>query len=138
MSKPVTLARALDGVDRALMISAPALDMLETQSAFIDAAKAAGISHVIKFSGLDARPHTQFPFGRMHRQAEQYLESSGLAWTQLRPTGFMQAYLREALNIIADGAIYLPLGEVKLNPVDLVDVGKVGFRHEMRLKRNLF
>ena len=127
MSRPVTLARALDGVDRALMISAPSLDMVETQRAFIDAAKVAGVRHVIKFSGLDARPETQFPFGRMHKQAEEYLEASGLAWTQLRPTGFMQEYLRETPTIIADGAIYLPLGEVKLNPVDLVDVGKVGF-----------
>lgn len=128
MSRPATLARALEGVDRALMISAPSMDLVETQGSFIDAAKVAGVRHVIKFSGLDARPETQFPFGRIHKQAEEYLEASGLAWTQLRPTGFMQEYLRETPTIIADGAIYLPLGDVKLNPVDLVDVGKVGFR----------
>jgi uncharacterized protein YbjT (DUF2867 family) len=128
MAKPQTLTRALDGVRRALMISAPSLDMVETQSAFVDAAKVAGIRHVIKFSGLDARSETQFPFGLMHKQVEEYLEASGLGWTELRPTGFMQEYLREAPSIIADGAIYLPLGDVKLNPVDLVDVGKIGFK----------
>ena len=127
MSKPSTLGPALDGVDRVLMISAPLMDMVETQSTFIDAAKAAGVRHVIKFSGLDARSDTIFPFGVMHKEIEEYLEKSGLAWTELRPTGFMQEYLREASSIIHDGAFYLALGDVKLNPVDLVDVAKVGF-----------
>ena len=103
------------------------MDMVETQTAFIDAAKAAGVRHVIKFSGLDARPDTTFPFGLMHKEIEEYLERSGLAWTHLRPTGFMQEYLREAPSIINDGAFYLALGDVRLNPIDLVDVAKVAF-----------
>ena len=109
------------------MISAPPMDMIETQNTFIDAAKAAGARHLIKFSGLDARPDTTFPFGIMHLAIEKHLEKSGLAWTHLRPTGFMQEYLREAPSIINDGAFYLALADVRLNPVDLADVGKVGF-----------
>jgi uncharacterized protein YbjT (DUF2867 family) len=127
MSKPKSLESALDGVDRVLMISAPLMDMVETQNTFIDAAKAAGVRHVIKFSGLDARRDTAFPFGLMHKDIEEHLEKSGLAWTHLRPTGFMQEYLREAPSIINDGAFYLPLGDVRLNPVDLVDVGRMAF-----------
>jgi uncharacterized protein YbjT (DUF2867 family) len=127
MSKRSTLGPALDGVDRVLMISAPLMNMVETQNTFIDAAKAAGVRHVIKFSGLDARPDTTFPFGLMHLEIEKYLEASGLVWTQLRPTGFMQEYLREAPSIIKDGALYLALGNTKLNPIDVSDVAKVGF-----------
>jgi uncharacterized protein YbjT (DUF2867 family) len=127
MSKRSTLGPALDGVDRVLMISAPVMDMVETQSAFIDASRAAGVRHVIKFSGLDARPDTTFPFGIMHKEIEEYLEKSGLAWTELRPTGFMQEYLRETPSIIQNGAFYLALGGTRLNPIDLVDVAKVGF-----------
>jgi uncharacterized protein YbjT (DUF2867 family) len=127
MSAPNSLARALDGVDRALMISAPVMDMVDTQRRFIDASKAAGVRHVIKFSGLDARPDTTFPFGLMHLEIEKYLEASGLAWTQLRPTGFMQEYLREAPSIVKDGALYLALGDTRLNPIDVRDVAKVGF-----------
>jgi uncharacterized protein YbjT (DUF2867 family) len=82
---------------------------------------------VIKFSGLDARPDTTFPFGLMHKKIEEYLERSDLAWTHLRPTGFMQEYLREAPSIINDGAFYLALGDLRLNPIDLVDVAKVAF-----------
>src|SRR5215467_13966072 len=127
MSRPSSLESALDGVDRVLMISAPLMDMVETQTTFIDAAKAAGVRHVIKFSGLDARPDTRFPFGRMHKEIEEYLETSGLAWTDLRPTGFMQEYLREAPTILNESAFYLALGDARLNPVDLIDVAKVGF-----------
>jgi uncharacterized protein YbjT (DUF2867 family) len=127
MSAPNSLAHALDGVDRALMISAPVMDMVDTQRRFIDASKAAGVRHVIKFSGLDARPDTTFPFGLMHLEIEKYLEASGLAWTQLRPTGFMQEYLREAPSIVKDGALYLALGDTRLNPIDVRDVAKVGF-----------
>jgi uncharacterized protein YbjT (DUF2867 family) len=127
MSKPDSLGAALDGVERVLMISASLMDMAETQVTFIDACKAAGVRHVIKFSGLDARPGTTFPFGLMHKQIEDYLEKSGLAWTHLRPTGFMQEYLREAPSIIGESALYLALGGVRLNPVDLIDVAKAGF-----------
>ena len=127
MSDRGSLASALDGVERVLMISAPLMNMVETQRTFIDACKAAGIRHVIKFSGLDARPDTRFPFGLMHLEIEKYLEASGLAWTHLRPTGFMQEYLREAPSISNDGALYLPLGDVRLNPVDVTDVAKVAF-----------
>ena len=128
MSRRSSLAPALDGVDRALMISAPTMDMTETQCTFIDACKAAGVRHVIKFSGLDARCDSRFPFGRMHKESEDYLEKSGLAWTHLRPTGFMQVYLREAPSIINQGAFYFALGDVRLNPIDLVDVARVGFQ----------
>ncbi len=95
MSNRGSLAPVLDGVDRVLMISGPGPGMEETQCTFIDACKAAGVRHVIKFSGLDARPETTFLFGIMHKRIEEYLEKSGLVWTIFRPTGFMQEYLRE-------------------------------------------
>jgi uncharacterized protein YbjT (DUF2867 family) len=127
MSRQGSLGAALDGVERVLMISSPRMDMVETQRTFIDACKAAGVRHVIKFSGLDSRSDTTFPFGLMHKAIEEHLEQSGLVWTHLRPTGFMQEYLREAPSIINEGAFYLALADARLNPVDLVDVGKVGF-----------
>ncbi len=36
-------------------------------------------------------------------------------------------HLREAPSIINDDAFYLALADVRLNPIDLVDVGKIGF-----------
>jgi uncharacterized protein YbjT (DUF2867 family) len=127
MARSNTLANALEGIERVLMISSSSMDMVETQSSFVDACRSAGVRHVIKFSGLAAHPDARFPFGRMHLAIEKHLERSGLEWTHLRPTGFMQEYLREVPSIVREGALYLPLAETRLNPVDLMDVGKIGF-----------
>jgi uncharacterized protein YbjT (DUF2867 family) len=136
MLRPETLADALSGVDRVLLISSPDLQMVETQSAFIDAAKKAGIRHIVKFSGLNASVASPFLFNRMHAEIEGYLERSGLTWTHLRPSQFMPEYLREGPTIIAESAFFLPLDDAKLAPVDMEDIAKAAFsllhnsRHE--------
>jgi len=127
MARRDSLGPALHEVVRVLMISSSLMDMVETQCKFADACQAAGVEHLIKFSGLDARRETRFPFGLMHKQIEEYVEHSGLVWTHLRPSGFMQEYLREAPTILNNSALFLPLGETPLNPVDLADVAKVAY-----------
>ncbi|SRR6266702_1450393 len=131
MRVPETLGAALEGVDRVLMISSGAMDMLETQCSFIDSCKRAGVRHIIKFSGAESGigfDPTKFRFTRMHEEIERYLASSGLAWTNLRPSQFMQVYLREVPTIIAHGAIYLPFQNIRLSPVDVEDIAKVAYR----------
>jgi uncharacterized protein YbjT (DUF2867 family) len=127
MLRPETLADALSGVDRALLISSPDLQMVETQSAFIDAAKKADVRHIVKFSGLNASVASPFLFNRMHAEIEDYLERSGVTWTHLRPSQFMTEYLREMPTIVADSAFYLPLEDAKLAPVDMEDVAKAAY-----------
>lgn len=128
MTKAETLSEAFEGVDKILMISSSTPDMVETQSQFIDAAKKAGIKHIIKFSGLSAADvNSTFLFADLHAKAERYLENSGMAWTHLRPSQFMTEYLREVPTILAHKALFLPLQDAKLTPVDLKDVAKATF-----------
>jgi uncharacterized protein YbjT (DUF2867 family) len=125
MSRPQTLGEALSGVDRVLLISSPDEQMVTRQSTFIDAAKEAGVRHIVKFSGLSAADvGTPFVFGSMHAEIERYLEDSGLAWTHLRPSQFMTEYLREVPTILTQGALFLPLEDAKLTPVDVGDIAK--------------
>lgn len=131
MRRAETLGAALDGVDRVLMISTAAQDMVETQCRFIDACKQAGVAHVVKFSGAESNigyDATKFRFTRMHEEVERYLEGAGMAWTHLRPSQFMQVYLRDAPTIAAEGAFYLALGGTELSPVDVEDTAKVAAR----------
>jgi len=131
MRVPETLGAAFDGVDRVLMISSASTDMVETQCSFIDFCKRAGVRHVVKFSGAESGigfDATKFRFTRMHEEIERYLTGSGLAWTNLRPSQFMQVYLREAPTIVAQGAIYLPFEDIRLSPVDVEDIAKVTYR----------
>ncbi len=127
MLRPETLADALSGVERVLMISSADQQMVETQCAFIDAAKKAGVRHIVKFSGLNAALDSPFLFTRMHAEIERYLERSGLVWTHLRPSQFMQVYLREVPTFVAESAFFLPLEDAKLAPVDVEDIAKVAF-----------
>lgn len=128
MLAPDTLKAALDGVKRVIMISSANDRMVETQCSFIDACIASGVAQVIKFSDEDAQngfDPERFRFTREHEQIEDYLEKSGLQWTHLRPSQFMQVYLREAEAIRQHGTLRLPLGDIRMSPVDLGDVARV-------------
>jgi uncharacterized protein YbjT (DUF2867 family) len=128
MLKPGSMPYALGNVERALLISTANDQMLETQCSFIDACKAAGVRHVIKFSGEESQigyDPQKFRFTREHEQIENYLENSGLQWTHLRPSQFMQVYLRETEAIKNKGGLFLPLDGIQMSPVDLQDVAKI-------------
>jgi uncharacterized protein YbjT (DUF2867 family) len=130
MLNPETLVPALDGIEHILMISSANSLMVETQCTFIDAAKKAGVPHIIKFSGKESNigyEAKNFRFTRMHEEIEKYLERSGLAWTHLRPSQFMQVYLREAPSIAEKGELRLAMDDVRMSPVDQRDVAKVAF-----------
>jgi len=130
MARAETLSRVLEGIDRALMISSTNPHMLQTQRRFVDACRAAGVAHVVKFSGKESGigfDANNFRFTQMHEEAERYLEQSGLSWTHLRPSQFMQVYLREAPTIAGKGLLQLPLDDVTLSPVDIEDIAKIAF-----------
>lgn len=127
MSRPETLTKALAGVDRVLLISSPDEKMVETQCAFIHAAKKAGVRHIVKFSGTTTALDSPFLFSKMHAEIERYLENSGLGWTHLRPAQFMQEYLREVPTIVGQGALFLPLADARVVGVDIEDIAKAAF-----------
>jgi uncharacterized protein YbjT (DUF2867 family) len=129
MAEKETLKAALEGVERVMLISSANDRMVETQCTFIDACKQAGVHHVIKFSGEESQrgyDPQRFRFTREHEQIEDYLERSGLQWTHLRPSQFMQVYLREAAAMLQTGELRLPLANIRMSPVDLRDVAKIG------------
>lgn len=131
MLRPETLGVALDNVDRVLMISSAAERMLETQCTFIDAARKAGVRHMVKFSGKDSSAgfnSNHFRTTRLHEAIERYLEESGLAWTHLRPSQFMQFYFpgAPAMNLTSD-TLALPMQNARLSPIDIEDIAKMVF-----------
>ncbi len=128
MSRPETLAAALRGVDRAMLISSSDPAMLEVQSSFIDAAKRAGVRHVVKLSGIIPELDSPFRFARMHAEIEKRLEASGLAFTHLRAGEFMPAYFRQVPSIVGRGILALPMGDARIASVDIGDIAEVSVR----------
>jgi uncharacterized protein YbjT (DUF2867 family) len=125
MAQPETLATALRGVTRALLISSSDPGMLEVQSNFIDAARLAGAGHVIKLSGIMPELDSPFRFARMHGEIERRLEVSGLAFTHLRAGEFMTSYFRQVPSIVGRGALFLPMANARIASIDIGDIAEV-------------
>jgi uncharacterized protein YbjT (DUF2867 family) len=125
MARPETLAAALRGVDRAMLISSSDPMMLDVQSNFIDAAAKAGVRHVVKLSGIMPELDSAFRFARMHGEIEKRLEASGMAFTHLRAGEFMTAYFRQVPSIAAKGAIFLPMEDARIASIDVDDIAEI-------------
>jgi uncharacterized protein YbjT (DUF2867 family) len=128
MARAETLAPALRDVDRAMLISSSDPDMLAIQSNFIEAAKKAGVRHVVKLSGIIPELNSAFRFARMHGEIERRLEASGMAFTHLRAGEFMPAYFRQAPNIAAKGAMFLPMEDARIASIDVGDIAEIAAR----------
>lgn len=123
--RPETLAVALEGAERALLLSAPDPRQVEQQGRFIEAARRAGVRHVVKVSAVGADANAAGGFGKWHGQTEDELKASGLAWTMLQPNFFMQNVLGQARSITAEGRVYQAAGEGRASFVDARDVAAV-------------
>jgi len=123
--QPETLLEALDGVDRAFLMSRddPRQPMME--ASLIEAATRAGVERIVKLSANGIRPDNPVALMRWHAQAERILEESGLAYTILRPQLYMQNFLRVGPSIAVEGKFTAPMGDRRFAFVDVRDVARV-------------
>jgi uncharacterized protein YbjT (DUF2867 family) len=125
MARPESLAWPLRGITRAMLISSVDPAMVDIQSSFIAAAAKAGVRHVVKLSGLVSDLASPFRFARAHAEVERRLEASGMAFTHLRPSEFMNMYFRQVPSILGRGAVVLPMGDARISSIDIGDIGEV-------------
>jgi uncharacterized protein YbjT (DUF2867 family) len=121
---PASLDAALEGVDRALLLSPSVPQLAQLEANFVDAAKRAGVERIVKFSVIGADPNHAIRFQRQHAESEQRLKASGIAWTMLRPTFFLQNLLG-LRHSIRSGAIHMPTGNGRASHVDVRDIAAV-------------
>ena len=86
-----------------------------------------GVRHVVKVS-VAGGPDSGTQIGRWHWATETQLKDSGLAFTILRPTSYMQQMFLFAPTIAATGSFALPMGTGAVAVVDTRDVAAVGVR----------
>jgi uncharacterized protein YbjT (DUF2867 family) len=123
--KPETLTAALAGVERGLLLTAVDQRLVEREGRFVEAAKKAGVRHLVKFSAIGAHPSASFTFGRQHGRAEHLIMASGLPFTFVQPNFFMQNLLWSATTIKARGELYSTLGAARVSHVDARDIAEV-------------
>ncbi|HLK02974.1 MAG TPA: SDR family oxidoreductase [Candidatus Acidoferrum sp.] len=124
-SDTASLLKALQGVERVYLVCSPIQELVELEGNAIDACKRAGVRTIVLNSALGAGDYDK-SFPSWHRKVEDKLKASGMAWTILRPNGFMQntiTYL--APSIRAQGVFYDAMSGAKTSYIDVRDVAAV-------------
>ncbi len=120
------LVDAMAGIDRLLLITGYGVRMLTQSKVAIDAARIAGVRHVVHV-GAHAAPDTTVVHLGWHQLIEAYLAASGMAFTNLHPTALMQ----NLMLLIATGGVrgtdVLPhyIGSEPTSWVEVADVAAV-------------
>jgi uncharacterized protein YbjT (DUF2867 family) len=120
-----TFSGALEGVEKVFLLPPLLPNQLEVTNAFVDAAKRAGVHHIVKLSaiGIDDDDETRPTAIKWHAANEQHIRESGLEFTFLRPNSFMQNFLTYFPP--RNGAIYLPWGNGTASFVDTRNIARV-------------
>ena len=115
-----TFSEALEGVEKVFLLPPLLPNQLEVMNTFVDAAKNAGIRHIVKLSAIGIDDETQSTAIKWHGASERHIRESGVAFTFLRPNSFMQNFITYFPP--RNGAMYLPWGNGTASFVDTRDI----------------
>jgi uncharacterized protein YbjT (DUF2867 family) len=127
LDDPASVAAALKGADRVFLNAGGAepadgeQPMVRRQRTVIDAAVEAGVAHVVKLSVWHAREGGRLAEGA-HWLIEEHLRASGLGWSVLQPSGFMQNFRTGAAVFTEGGDILGAYGDSRVSYVDCADI----------------
>ncbi|MDT0328821.1 SDR family oxidoreductase [Nocardiopsis lambiniae] len=116
-------ARACRGVDTLFLVSATeSEDRIDAHLSAVDAAVAAGVSRIVYLSFLQAGPASTFTFARTHFFTEAHIRSTGVRYTFLRPS----LYLDLLPHWVDEGGVVRgPAGEGRVAWVARDDIADV-------------
>jgi uncharacterized protein YbjT (DUF2867 family) len=122
---PDTVRAALKDVERVFLVGPPTSNLPALERRAVDEIKRAG-AHVVKLSAMGGRGAT---FPRQHADSEDYIRSSGVSYTFLRPNGFMQNFVNYSAGTInTQNAFYGSQGNGEVSHVDVRDVAAVAVK----------
>jgi uncharacterized protein YbjT (DUF2867 family) len=128
LNRPDSLAAALLGV-RAVFLLAGYQDM----PGVVTAARQAGVQRVVLLSGGSAASGDESnAISAYMIRSESAVRDSGLAWTILRPSGFMSNALRWAPQLAVGDVVRTPFANVVTATVDPYDIAAVAVEALLR------
>lgn len=114
---------ALKGIDTLLMVSARENpERVEEHKEFLDAAKLAGVQHIVYTSFYGADEKATFTLSRDHAQTEAYIKELGFTYTFLRDNFYLDFFFDIALE---NGEIRGPAGSGQVSAVARKDTSRV-------------
>ncbi len=125
VEKPETWDAALHGMDKVFLLSPEGPQMAELHSELADAAKRAGVRHLVRMSILFSDPDSPLVIGKWHGEADENVAASGVPYTIIRPVYFMQNMLGSASMIASEGTFSGAMGDGKVGFIDTRDIGNV-------------
>ncbi len=121
---PVSVEKALNGVDKVYLLNAVVPDELTQGLIVIDLAKRLGIRHIVYHSVFQAERFKDVPHFASKFVIEEALKQFNLPYTILRPNYFFQndTMLKESLT--GAGIYPVPLGPTGISAVDVRDIAE--------------
>lgn len=125
---PATFDAALKGIDKVFVLSPFLPTLAEMSNDLVDRAKKAGVKHIVRLSATGANPKGKITLARWQGNAEKHIQESGLAWTMLRPTFFMENILNNfSGSIKTQGKFYVSHGTGRVPYIAARDIAGVAF-----------
>ena len=117
------VVEALKGIDILLMVSARENpERVKEHKDFLDAAKLAGVQHIVYTSFYGADEQATFTLSRDHAQTEAYIKELGFTYTFLRDNFYLDFLVDMALE---NGEIRGPAGSGLVSAVARKDTSRV-------------
>jgi uncharacterized protein YbjT (DUF2867 family) len=117
-----SLIGAMAGIEVLYLNIVPGPNALAQIDNAIATARDAGVSRIVKLSGLYASAASSSAIIRMHSEGDDKVRASGLGFTILRANSFYQNILSQLAGIKSTGMFYLPLGTSKQSMIDVEDI----------------
>ncbi|HEX4024096.1 MAG TPA: NAD(P)H-binding protein [Steroidobacteraceae bacterium] len=122
-TKPSSLRKAFAGGNRMLLISIGfgSMPRPEAHGNAIAAAIADGVKHIAYTSWIALSRGDRSGIGADHYATEEMLKHSGVAWTMLRNSEYMEELLPDAEKMFATGRARVPPGDLRVGYVSRSD-----------------
>ena len=124
LEDPASVRRALAGVDRALLVMPNGEFQERAELSFTRTAKEAGLAWIIKLSSPEAVRGTSSPIPLAHIAAEDAIMASGMKWTFVRPSFYMQNFRGSVKAARGTGKLSMPMGNGTVALTDNNDAGE--------------
>jgi uncharacterized protein YbjT (DUF2867 family) len=121
-SDPAGLKAAMQGVDQLFLLLPLAPGKEEMAAHALQAAREAGVRHVLRSSGGGADSSSPYALMRLQGRIDDAVRASGLPWTVVCPAGFMQNWVVYHGAMVRSGTVYLPHGQAGGAYIDARDI----------------
>ena len=123
-----SLTAAFNGIDTLFLLFPLVENKVDLAKYAAEAAKAAGVKHIVRSSGAGADSASAFALPKLQGEIDDVLAATGIPTTFVRPAGFMQNYVTYQSQAIKDGAIYMADGGQAQSLIDARDIAAVAAR----------